>query len=153
MNTKNEKVPPKKKKKQKGRGYLTIKQIETALLGTGGFVTYAAKKLNCTHQNIKKRIDGSPYLQEVMDSIHEGYLDLSEHALLKRIRDEDLGAICFYLKCQGKKRGYVEKQQLEHTGKDDGAIEIHNKISDDPKEASRQYQRIIKGIKDSDEQK
>ena len=106
-----EKVPRKKGKKQKGRGYLTINQIETALRQTGGFVTYAAKKLNCTHQNIKKRIDGSPYLQDVMDSIHESYLDLTEHSLMKKIKDEDLGAIIFYLKCQGKRRGYVEKPQ------------------------------------------
>lgn len=103
------KVPSKKGKKQKGRGYLTISQIEEALRQTGGFITYAAKKLNCTHQNVRKRIDTSPYLQEVQRSIHESFLDLTEHALIQKIRDEDLGAIIFYLKCQGKKRGYVEK--------------------------------------------
>lgn len=109
----NKKFPHKKgvqpKKKQKGRGYITISQIEAALRATGGFVTYTAKKLNCTHQNIKKRIDGSPYLQEVQNSIHESYLDLTEHSLISKIKDQDLGAICFYLKCRGKSRGYVER--------------------------------------------
>lgn len=109
---KEKKVAPKKRpgrKKQKGRGYLTISQIETALRATGGFVSYAAKKLNCTHQNVRKRIDASPYLQQVQDSIHEQYLDLTEHSLIKQIKEENLGAIIFFLKCQGKKRGYVEK--------------------------------------------
>jgi hypothetical protein len=109
---KEKKVAPKKRsgrKKQKGRGYLTISQIETALRATGGFVSYAAKKLNCTHQNVRKRIDASPYLQQVQDSIHEQYLDLTEHSLVKLIKEENLGAIIFYLKCQGKKRGYIEK--------------------------------------------
>jgi len=104
---------PKGSKTQKGRGYITIPQLESALRSTGGFVTYAAKKLNCTYQNVRKRIDASPYLQEVMDSIHENYLDLTEHSLIKKIRDEDLGAIIFYLKCQGKKRGYIEKPKEE----------------------------------------
>lgn len=102
---------PPKGTKQKGRGYLTIAQIETALRQTGGFVSYAAKKLDCTHQNVRKRIDASPYLQEVQDSIHEQYLDLTEHSLIKQIKEENLGAIIFYLKCQGKKRGYVERAQ------------------------------------------
>lgn len=111
---KEKKVAPKKKtgkKKQKGRGYLTISQIETALRQTGGFVSYAAKKLNCTHQNVRKRIDASPYLQEVQSSIHDQYLDLTEHALIKQIKEENLGAIIFYLKCQGKKRGYIEREK------------------------------------------
>ena len=112
---KEKNVAPKKKtgkKKQKGRGYLTISQIETALRQTGGFVSYAAKQLNCTHQNVRKRIDASPYLQEVQSSIHDQYLDLTEHALIKQIKEENLGAIIFYLKCQGKKRGYIERQEI-----------------------------------------
>jgi len=117
MVEKNKKVAPQKRgrgrpkgsKNQKGRGYITIPQLETALRATGGFVTYAAKKLDCSYQNVRKRIDASPYLQEVMTSIHENYLDLTEHSLIKKIKDEDLGAIIFYLKCQGKKRGYIEK--------------------------------------------
>lgn len=114
---KPKKVPPKKedaiegrkKGQQKGRGYLTINQIEQALAATGGFITYAAKKLNCTHQNITKRIKGSPYLQEVQNSIHESKLDLTEHTLLKQIKEENITAILFFLKCKGRGRGYIER--------------------------------------------
>lgn len=99
------------RKGQKGRGYITIQQIETALRQTAGFKTYAAKKLNCTYENIQKRIKTSPYLQEVFESIHEGKLDLSEHKLMQQIKDDNITAILFHLKCQGKARGYVEKVQ------------------------------------------
>jgi len=122
------KFPSKKgerpKGKQKGRGYLTIKQIETALVATGGFVTYAAKKLNCTHQNITKRIKSSPYLQEIQNAIHESLLDLTEHALVKQIKEENITAILFYLKCQGKNRGYIERPKEEESAKEVNVFNI-----------------------------
>jgi len=107
--TLKKKVAPLKKKPQKGRGHITIGQIEIALRQTGGFVTYAAKKLDCTYANLKKRINGSPYLQEVKNSILESVLDLTEHSLIKQIKDDNLGAIIFMLKCKGKTRGYIER--------------------------------------------
>ncbi|GGJ44562.1 hypothetical protein [Neoroseomonas lacus] len=44
--------------------------------------------------------------------------------------------------------GWQDKQQLEVTGKDDGPIAIAELTitTDDPVEASRQYQRLIRGI-------
>lgn len=100
-----------KETRKRGRKHITIKQIEIALRQTGGFLTYAAKKLDCTYQNIRQRIDGSPHLIRVLESVHESKLDLSEHKLMQQIKDDNLSAIIFHLKCQGKKRGYVEKYQ------------------------------------------
>ena len=121
---KEDTIEGRKKGQQKGRGYLTINQIEQALVATGGFITYAAKKLNCTHQNITKRIKGSPYLQEVQNSIHESILDLTEHALVKQIKEENITAILFYLKCQGKNRGYIEKPKEEDQAKEVNVFNI-----------------------------
>lgn len=88
---------------------LSIKQIETALRATGGFVSQTAKKLNVTQEAIYFRINKSDYLKEVKREIDESYLDLAESKLIKKLNDEDLGALCFYLKCKGKGRGYIEK--------------------------------------------
>jgi len=101
---------------------LSIKEIDEGLRATGGFTTYAAKRLGVTYQAIHARIKRSPYLQRTLIEIRESYLDLTEHALIKKIKSDDLGAICFFLKCKGKERGYVERHELEHTGKDGGAI-------------------------------
>ena len=117
---------------------LSIRQIDNALRATGGFVTYAAKKLNVTYNAIYARIQKSPQLQKTVAEIKESYLDLTEHSLIKKIKDEDLGAICFYLKCQGKTRGYVEKQQIEYSGNEKKPI--HIKLS---------QKQIAKQIKDS----
>jgi len=119
METKNKKVVPKKRgrppgsKSQKGRGHLRIIDIERALKATGGFITYAAKKLNCSYQNIRKRIDSSPRLQQALIEINESSLDFSEHSLFQQIKDGNTAATLFHLKCKGKDRGYVEKQQIE----------------------------------------
>ena len=102
---------------------LTIKQIETALRSSGGFVSQTAKKLNVTSEAIYQRIWKSEYLKKVKNEIDESYLDLAESKLLKKINDEDLGALCFYLKCKGKGRGYVEKpvEKIELTTSADSA--------------------------------
>lgn len=51
----------------------------------------------------------------MVDDVKAKYLDLAENKLLQKINDGDLGAICFYLKCQGKHRGYIERQQIDTT--------------------------------------
>jgi len=89
---------------------LTVKQIEEALIKNGGFISRAAKKLNVTPQAIYKRVKNNKRLQEVKRNVEESNLDLAEDQLLKKIKDGNLGAICFYLKCKGKNRGYIETQ-------------------------------------------
>ena len=93
---------------------LTVKQIETALTNNGGFVSQAAKKLNVSYQAIYKRIKNNKRLQEIKLTVEESNLDLAESKLLTQIRKGNLGAICFYLKCKGKKRGYIETQQMNN---------------------------------------
>ena len=90
---------------------LTIKQIDDGMRATGGFLTYTAKILGVTYNAIYARIQKSSQLQRTQLEIQESYLDLSEHSLVKKIKDEDLGAIIFMLKCKGKSRGYREKDQ------------------------------------------
>ena len=40
-------------------------------------------------------------------------LDFAESQLHKQIQDNSTSATIFYLKTQGKKRGYVERQELD----------------------------------------
>src|SRR6056297_2049426 len=106
---------------------LTIDQIETALIKSGGFVSQTAKMLNVSGSNIYDRIKRSEYLQKRKREIDEKYLDLAESKLMSQINEENLGAICFYLKCKGKGRGYVEKQQVDHSSSD-GSMSPPTKI-------------------------
>ena len=91
----------------------TLKQCEDALRATGGFVSQAAKKLGIGQSALSNRIARNKELRDVQNNILESYLDLCESKLISKINKEDLGAICFYLKCKGKHRGYIEKAQFE----------------------------------------
>lgn len=103
------------------KGYkFTHKQIATALEETKGFLTLAAKRLGCHYTTIQQYIKKFPELKDIVLHIQESHLDSAEFALLKKINQGDLGAICFYLKCKGKQRGYVERQEI--TGKNGGDV-------------------------------
>ena len=46
----------------------------------------------------------------------EGLIDFAESKLLQLINEKNPTAIIFFLKTKGKHRGYVEKQEFEHSG-------------------------------------
>jgi hypothetical protein len=50
-----------------------------------------------------------------IDDIKNIALDFVEDKLIGKIKDGDIVAILFYLKTQGKKRGYIERQETELT--------------------------------------
>jgi len=91
---------------------VTTKQCVEAIHNSGGFITPAAKQLNISQAALSKRIKKSKALQQALAETKEQYLDLAETQLIKAVRDREAWAICFYLKCKGKDRGYVEKRQI-----------------------------------------
>lgn len=46
----------------------------------------------------------------------ERFLDFIESKLVQKINEGDTTALIFVAKCKAKSRGYVEKQELEHSG-------------------------------------
>jgi hypothetical protein len=72
--------------------------------------------LGMTRKAVYLRIEGSPELAESLHDAREMGLDLGEAALFKAIDRGEAWAICFYLKTQGKQRGYIEKAEHNHTG-------------------------------------
>lgn len=55
--------------------------------------------------------DDPSFRRRVMD-IEERNLDLAEMKLLNAIREGKTAELLFYLKTKGKKRGYVERQEI-----------------------------------------
>ena len=106
----------------------TNEQIIKALEANGGFQSKAAQQLGMTQSALTQRIKRSENLQRVATEIKDKYLDLAESKLITLVNNGNLGAICFYLKCQGKHRGYIEKTQTEVSGKDGQPIQSENKM-------------------------
>lgn len=55
------------------------------------------------------------FRQAVID-IKEAAIDFAESALMKQINEGNTAATIFFLKTQGKTRGYVERQELSSPG-------------------------------------
>ena len=57
-----------------------------------------------------------PEFAEAVDSVADFCIDIVEQALMKNIEAGDTTAIIFYLKTIGKRRGYVERSELDVKG-------------------------------------
>lgn len=104
-------------------GY-TAEQIIEAIKGSRGFVTAVAKKLGCTRPYVYQLIKKFPTAQAALDDEREGIKDFVEGKLIEQINAGNITGIIFYLKTQAKDRGYVERQELEHTGAGGGDFVI-----------------------------
>jgi len=88
--------------------------VKKAIEGSGGYVINIAKKLNCDWSTARKYVDIFG-LQSFLDQEDETTTDLTEMKLIENINKNDTTAIIFRLKTKGKKRGYVERVELEQT--------------------------------------
>jgi GTP cyclohydrolase II len=101
---------------------VTIRAIEKALRDKRGNVSAAAKALDLSRTSLYERIHKSDKLQEVLTESRETMLDNAETALYDDALNGNTTALIFFLKTQGKSRGYTERQEL--TGADGDALRI-----------------------------
>lgn len=117
---------------KKGEKYTAAQMID-AIKQTKGMLTVAARKLGCDPVTIYRYVREYPTVAAAVKEARESVTDMAELALYKAIQDGEGWAVCFYLKTQGKGRGYVERQEIEHRFKD------VSQLSDD------ELQSIIEG--------
>ena len=106
---------------QRGVTYQT-ESIIKALHATRGRIYLAADQLGCDPQTIYNRMEKEPELAEVIRAERERRIDIAETALDRAVIEGEAWAVCFTLKCIGKRRGYVERQEIG--GVDGNAIQI-----------------------------
>lgn len=109
---------------------LTQQGIKKTLVKMHGNISAAARALGVSRYAIQKRINEDEELKKVVTDARESMVDDAESALAKAILDGEAWAVCFTLKTQGRGRGYVEKTEHEHTGKDGGPIETKVTVMD-----------------------
>ena len=89
------------------------KAMLKALHETLGVVSPAVEQVGIhrsTHYNWMK--SDEQYKQDVED-IQEFQLDFVESKLFENINSNDVPSTIFYLKTRGRKRGYIEKQEID----------------------------------------
>jgi hypothetical protein len=100
----------------------TAQRIIKALGECNGLLTLVGKKAGVSYTTVKRYALELPTVRQAVDDAKEYMLDYAEGKLFQKIRDGDTAAIFFYLKTQGKSRGYVERS--EHTGSDGRPIRL-----------------------------
>lgn len=100
---------------KKGEKY-TAAQVIAAVHETKGMLTIAAKRLGCDPVTVYRYVREYPTVAAAVKEARESVTDMAELALYKAIQEGEGWAVCFYLKTQGKARGYVERQEIEHSG-------------------------------------
>jgi Fe-S cluster biosynthesis and repair protein YggX len=70
-----------------------------------GVVSLALQKSEISKEDYDNWMKNQTFKKRV-DNINELSIDFVENKLLKKIQNDDLNAIQFYLKTKGKKRGY-----------------------------------------------
>ena len=80
-----------------------------ALEASGGIMSKAAEMLGVTRAAVRNRIIKDTELVEKLEECKETRIDIAEDALGRLVKADNLGAVCFTLKCLGKERGYVEQ--------------------------------------------
>ena len=105
-----------------------IEALEKSL----GVVTTACKKVGIGRTTFYGWLQDDPEFAKEVDDIQNITLDFAESQLHKQIKDGNTTATIFYLKTKGKKRGYIERQEI--TGADgmptNFQIEIIDKTED-----------------------
>lgn len=103
---------------------IAIADIEPLVEKYNGNVAAIARALGVNRSTVWARVQESANLQAALESARETMLDNAESVLYKKVLEGSTPELIFFLKTQGKGRGYVEKVHQEITGANGGPILI-----------------------------
>ena len=87
--------------------------ILQALENSLGVVTIACKQADVPRSTYYKWLKEDEEFAKAVKEIENIALDFAESQLHSQMRDGNTSATIFYLKTKGKKRGYIERQELD----------------------------------------
>lgn len=114
-------------KSEQNRTSAAKKAMLEALEANLGVVAAAVSAVKISRSTHYKWVEEDEDYRNAVTDIAEGVIDFVESQLHKRIKDGDTTSMIFYLKTKGKKRGYVEKTELESSGPNGGPIQQESK--------------------------
>ena len=92
-----------------------LKALESSL----GVVTVACKSADVPRSTYYKWLNEDEDFAKAVKDIENIALDFGESQLHKQIRNGNTSATIFFLKTKGKKRGYIERSELDLTSADE----------------------------------
>lgn len=89
------------------------KAMINALEKSLGIVTTACKAVGIARETHYRWMREDEEYNESVKSIEDIALDFAESQLHKQIRDGEVSSTIFFLKTKGKRRGYIERQEID----------------------------------------
>ena len=86
-----------------------------ALKRCAGNVSEAMRQVHISRTTHYEWLNTDPEYAAAVDAIKESLIDRAESALQTLITEGNVPAVLFFLKTQGKKRGYVERTETDVT--------------------------------------
>ena len=111
---------------------LPIEAVKEQIERYNGNVAAVARHFGASRKTIHNRINESAILQDALRQARETMLDNAESVLYKKVLDGSTAELIFFLKTQGRSRGYIERNELDVRTRD------VSKLADDELEAITQ---------------
>ena len=92
------------------------KALLEALEKSLGVVTTACKSVGIDRSTFYEYVKNDAKFADAVADVDNIALDFAESQLHKQIQNGEVSSTIFYLKTKGKKRGYIEKSEVEHGG-------------------------------------
>jgi len=130
----------------------TDEQIMEAIQQQRGNLAAAARSMGCHRNTLYNRIQASEELRACLNDQRECMIDLAENKLLQKIEGGDIRAIIFFLKTQGRKRGYIQRyeQHLSSSAEEIISHELRQAALDDPETSEALFQSLEKRLDQGD---
>jgi hypothetical protein len=106
------------------------KAMLEALEKSLGVVTSACKTVDISRETHYRWLREDADYKAAVEALSDVALDFAESQLHKQIKEGNSTATIFYLKTKGKKRGYIERQEVEVASGKMFQIEVLGEDSD-----------------------
>ena len=103
----------KEQRRTKLKKRLFLERFNTA----AGNVSFICKQIKIGRKTYYEWLSNDPGFAEDILALKEELVDFGESQLFALMNDKNPAAVIFFLKTQGKDRGYVERQEMDHQGR------------------------------------
>src|SRR5262245_37198058 len=97
-------------------GVLNAKDVEAKLRELHGNMAAVGRTFGVSRAAVFDFVKKRPGLRRVVHDCRESMKDLAESALYRAVIAGEAWAVTFFLKTQGRDRGYSERHECEHSG-------------------------------------
>lgn len=85
--------------------------VSESIKKLNGNIAAVCKELGTTRATFMRYCERHPTIQTTLYESREEMLDMAESSLYRRVLAGEAWAVCFFLKTQGRKRGYIERAE------------------------------------------